>query len=332
MKILVVGFGSIGRRHIRNIKSIDANIKIAVWRQFNRVAELGDLAPLVENVFFLQDEALGWKPDVAFVTNPAPMHLDTALMFARNNSHLFIEKPLSVDDSGLGELLKECERRNRVLMVGYVLRFSEPLKILKKTLEQGRIGNILSIKASVGQHLLNWRRGQRYQDTVTGRKDLGGGVLLELSHELDYVRWLVGEATRIHALMSKVSNLEIDVEDIAEICLKFKCGALGNVHLDMLDHATNRSCRIIGTEGTVAWNSSDDNCVRLYSAKTARWEDLYISKEEDKNEMYMAELRHFFDCVTKNKVPLVSGEEGRRVVKLIMATRCSAERGEAISL
>ncbi len=332
MKILVVGLGSIANRHIKNIKSIDANIQIAVYRQFSQEAALGELQPLVENVFFSQDDALRWKPSVTFITNPVTMHCQTALMFAKQDSHLFIEKPLSVNDDGLDELLQESRRRKLVVMIGYVLRFFEPIKILKKALEQGCIGRVLSVKASVGQNLLNWRPGENYQDKVSARKDLGGGVLFELSHELDYVRWLAGEVTQIRALLGKVSDLEIDVEDIAEICLRFENGALGNIHLDMIDYAANRSCRVVGTKGTVVWNFDGDNRVQLYSVDTGNWTDLCTPGKLDRNEMYKTELKHFFQCVANNQEPLVSIDEARRVVRMINAARHSAETHEVISL
>jgi len=330
MKILIVGLGSIAVRHIKNIKDIDAGVEIAIYRQHSRKSELGEIEPLVENVVFSETDAVNWRPDVTFITNPASMHCETALLFAKNNSHLFIEKPLSVDISGLSELLKETGERNLKVMVGYSLRFFKPLQIVKNALEQKSIGKVLSIRASVGQNLLNWRPDTNYQDSVSARKALGGGVLFELSHELDYVRWLVGEITQIWALSDKVSDLEIDVEDIAEICLKFSCGAIGNIHLDMIDHAANRSCRIVGTKGTLIWDLCDDNSVKFYSSINKEWVVLRPSKELDKNKMYIEELKHFFSCIKKNKEPLVSIKEGRRIVELIMAAKNSVEKGESV--
>lgn len=328
MKILIVGLGSIGRRHIKNIKAVDNNIQVAVWRQNSKKAELGGLEPLVEDVFFSKPEALAWKPDAVFVANPAAMHCDTALLFARANSHLFIEKPLAVSSQGLDELLGECKQRSLVLMVGYVLRFSKPIKMIKELLDQGRIGRILSIRASVGQHLSDWRPKQDYRHTVSARKELGGGVLLELSHELDYLCWLVGGISQVQALTAKVSDLEVDVEDIAEIIVKFDCGALGSIHLDMVDKALNRSCRIVGSEGTILWDFNGKSSLSLYDGREKKWIDLLSDQEVDREDGYKAELRHFFECIKTSKEPLISGNEGRRVVELIMAARLSAEKGE----
>lgn len=332
MKALIVGLGSIGKRHIENIKNLNPDIQISVWRQFSKEKGLNGLAPLVDNVFFSKDESLRWKPDVVFVTNPAPLHCETALIFVKQNSHLFIEKPLSVAVNGLDELLKESKKHDLILMVGYVLRFFEPIKIIKRIIEQKVLGRVLSISSTVGCHLLNWRPDKRYQDTVTARKDLGGGVLLELSHELDYVRWLVGEVSKVYAQSDKVSDLEVDVEDIAEVCLRFECGAIGSIHLDMIDHATNRSCRVIGTEGTVVWDSSLSDSVRLYSANTGTWSDLRPKVEIARNDMYKAELEHFLNCVSNKQKPLISGEDGKRVIEMITAAKKSIEIGEVVSI
>lgn len=332
MKVLVVGLGSIARRHIKNIKSIKPDSQIAILRQHSKASELGEVASLVDGLFFSASNALKWRPDITFVTNPATMHRETALMFAQQNSHLFIEKPLSVDISGLDELLKECRKRKLVVMVGYVLRFSEPLQVIKKILREGRIGRILSVSARAGMHLSHWRPTRRYQDTVSAANDLGGGVLFELSHELDYMRWLAGEVSQIYASVGKVSDLDIDVEDIAEIFLKFKNGALGNLHLDMVDYAANRWCRITGAKGTIVWDSVDADTVKLYLTDTGKWKSLRPKKKTDRNAMYKAELKHFFDCIAHKQEPLISGKEGKRVVELILAAKRSAETGEVVSL
>ncbi|MCF7907791.1 MAG: Gfo/Idh/MocA family oxidoreductase [Candidatus Omnitrophica bacterium] len=318
MKVLFVGLGSIAGRHIKNIKIIDQDIQIALWRQLSKETDLGEVASLVSEVFFSEADAVGWKPDVVFVTNPAPRHCQTALTFARNNCHLFIEKPLAVSEDGLDELAKEVAKRKLVAMVGYVLRFSEPMKIMKETIGKGLIGKPLSIRASVGQNLLDWRPGKDYQETVSSRSDLGGGVCFELSHEIDYVRWLFGEVKELRALFGKVGDLNIDVEDLADILLKFDSGAYGNIHLDMVDQAKERSCRIVGSKGTLTWDSCDENRVRVFKADEGIWQDLYCSPSEDRNEMYIAQIKHFFDCIANNKQALVSLAQARKVLQIVI--------------
>ena len=151
MRVLVVGLGSIGRRHVKNLKSTAQNLEIAVLRQKSKDTDLGDLKSFVDRIFFDSEEALLWKPAVTLITNPAPFHISTALMFAQAASHVFIEKPLADSTKDIELLLQICESRKLVLMVGYVLRFLKPFQIIKKAIDHGKIGKVLSVQATVGE-------------------------------------------------------------------------------------------------------------------------------------------------------------------------------------
>ncbi len=328
MKILIIGLGSIGQRHLKNIKKVKPQSRIAVLRQHSKKEIPKELKSLVECVFLKSQEALRWKPDIVFVTNPAPFHVQSALSFARNGSHLFVEKPLGVSLKEIDRLLKTCAQKRLVLMVGYVLRFLKPLKLLKEKIDQGTIGKVLSIRAAVGRSLPDWRPGD-YRRHVSAQKKLGGGVVFELSHELDYVRWLAGEIKEVHAVMDRVSRFDIDTEDVAEINLRFKNRAIGNIHLDMVDLAANRSCRVIGEKGTLMWDTSRGQGTYLYSNKNKKWKTLWEDKSYDRNDMYLEELRHFFHCIQKKEKPLVSGHDGRRVVELILDAKRSSQNGKS---
>lgn len=332
MKVLVVGLGNIAHRHIKNIKILYPDFRIGLCRHSVQQKDLGELRPYMDDIFFDIERALTWKPDVTLVTNPASFHVQTALHFAAQGSHLFIEKPLSIDLHEVDTLLQECDKRMTVLMVGYVLRFCEPLKILKQALIEEKVGRILSISSSVGRHLTEWRPGRDYRQSVSVKRELGGGAIFELSHELDYVRWLIGEIDSVFAYADKVSDFDSDVEDVAEIILRFRSGTIGRVHLDMVDYASHRSCRIVGTYGTLLWSFSEKCRVQLYSARLKKWVDLYSSEEFDNNEMYMEELKHFFDCVAQKKEPLVTGKDGRRVLEIALAAKKSIEEGKSVTL
>jgi len=331
LRILVVGLGSIARRHIWNLKSIDPTIEIAIWRQHSKSSDLQDLASLVNRVVFQLSDALAWRPDAALITNPASLHIETGLALAQEGVHLFIEKPLSNTLNGIDELLDLCRQRSLVLTVGYNFRFYWPLQVMRQALIEGRIGRPIAVQAEVGQYLPDWRPGSDYRQGVSARRDLGGGVVLELSHELDYVRWLVGEIRTVSAQVDHLSGLEIDVEDIAEIVLRFRNGAIGSVHLDMVDRAKRRTCRITGTEGTLRWDWFSHS-VQLFSAATNGWSDLHPARALDRNEMYTAELRHFLECVRGDNVPVVSGEDGRRVLEIALAAKQSSQDQRSVEL
>jgi predicted dehydrogenase len=216
-------------------------------------------------------------------------------------------------------------------MVGYNLRFHLPLQELKQCVREGRIGKLLSIRAEVGQYLPEWRPGTDYRASVSARRDLGGGAVLELSHELDYVLWLAGEATSVTAQAGRLSDLEIDVEDTADIILKFASGAQGSIHLDMVQQPSTRCCKVVGTEGTVTWDGTTD-AVMYYSNATGHWTPLNPGQKTDRNQMYIAELEHFFTCIRNRNEPLVTTTDGKRVLELALAILQSSREQRSIAL
>jgi predicted dehydrogenase len=152
-----------------------------------------------------------------------------------------------------------------------------------------------------------------------------------LSHEIDYVRWLAGEVCRVSANIGHVSDLEIDVDDMAEITLTFESGAIGSVHLDMLQRTPTRTCRVIGSAGTLVWDGMT-NELKWYSSTTGTWTALCPPMARDRNEMYVAELSHFLDCVRGNAAPSVTGEDGRRVLEIALAARQSSIEGRVVTV
>jgi predicted dehydrogenase len=252
------------------------------------------------------------------------------MALAQEGVHLFIEKPLSHTLDGTDLLLELCLRQHLILMVGYNFRFYEPLQLIKKTLDDGRIGRVLAMRAEVGQFLPDWRPGVDYRTTGSAQAELSGGVTLELSHEIDYARWLMGEVISVTAQVSRLGNLEIDTEDTAEIILQFSNGALGSIHLDMIQRPATRTCRIIGAEGTITWDW-ESHRVGLFDAGSLAWQDLNV-RDIDRNEMYVAELRHFLDCVKGDAVPLIDGNDGRRVLEIALAIKQSSAEQRAIEL
>ena len=323
MKALVVGLGSIGKRHLSNLRKLAPQADITVWRQHTRPSGEEAAHPDADRVVFSLDDALAVQPEIAIIANPAAFHIQTGLQLAREGVSLLVEKPFSDSTEGVEDLITLCASRGQTLMIGYNLRFHSSLQCLKKTVEAGKIGRILSVIAEVGQYLPDWRPGTEYSKNVSAQKQMGGGALLELSHELDYTRWLAGEVQAVSAQTGKLSDLEMDVEDVADIHLCFVTGAFGSIHLDMLQRVSARTCKLIGTDGTLVWDGIL-NSVRLYSAGAPAWQDVFPAQALDRNEMYLLELKHFLECVQTGTKPLVAGEDGLQVLKIALAARESA--------
>ena len=329
--VLVVGLGSIGRRHVRNLKQIYPESQVVVWSRSHRAGDLEDMSLLVDRVVTSLDDALTGRPNMALLTNPASIHVETGLKLASHGIHLFVEKPLSNSMDGVDALLRLCEQRHVVLTVGYPFRFYPPLQAMRRALNEGRIGRVMTVWAEVGQYLPQWRPDTDYRESVSAKQELGGGVVLELSHELDYLRWMMGEVESVSAQTGRVSDLEIDVEDSADIHLRFASGAMGSVHLDMVQQPMTRTCRIIGTDGTLSWDWATHQ-VRLYSNQSSDWSDVYPQQDIDPNQMYVSELEHFMDCVEGEVEPEVSGEDARRTLEVALAAKRSSQEQKAVAV
>ena len=327
MKALIVGLGSIGRRHLANLKSLGVTSHITILR---RSKESEPATSDCEVVFDLSD-VLKSPPDFAIVSSPASEHVKVACQLAQAGIHLLIEKPLSHQVAGIAELLKLARERSLVLMVGYNFRFYEPLQIIKQSLDDGAIGRPLSLRAAVGQFLPDWRYNIDYRQSASARAETGGGAVLELSHEIDYARWLMGEPQTVFARTDRLSDLDLNVEDSAEVIMTFANGATGNIHLDMIDRASTRNCRITGTEGTITWDGLTHQ-VRLWSAANNEWQDLHPAGEIDRNAMYVAELNHFLTCIETSETPSVTGEDGKRLVEIAETIKRSSIEQRVISL
>lgn len=327
MRGLIVGYGSIGRRHASNLRALHPDAEVIVWRRPTRAETPGP----GERWVFSLEEAVSMQPDFAVICTPAHLHVEQAVGLVSHGIPVLVEKPLSSALDRVDELIEASRSRGLPLMVAYNLRFDASLRRLRDAVQEGRVGRILAVRAEVGQYLPDWRPDADYRLGPTASRAAGGGVLLELSHEMDYVRWLFGEIRDVTAVTAKLSDLDIDVEDCAEIVCRSTEGAMISLHLDMVQRVPTRTCRVIGATGTLEWDGIAGT-VRWFSVETRAWTDLAVRGPAARNEMYVDELRHFLDCVRDGSTPLVTGEDGRRVLELMLAAGTSSERKTAVTV
>jgi len=325
-RALIVGLGSIGKRHVRIVRELFPKINITVLRH-NQCDEnnMG-----VDSCVTTIEDAIARKPQVAIIANPATMHLEVAMQLAKNNIHLLIEKPIAISSQGVQELINLCEQKQLVLMTAYNLRFMPSLMELQKQLQKNKIGRIFSIKSEVGQNLPSWRPDQDYRKSVSAQKKLGGGVLSELSHEIDYISWIFGPIEWVKSHISKVSNLEVDVEDNANIILGFG-GELdkefsATLNMDFIRQDITRMCTVIGELGTLRWNGVLGT-LHLYTEETHKWKLLFSSLTE-RDYTYKEEFKHFISSIESKKTTLISGTDGLNVILAIEAIHRSNSTGK----
>ena len=331
-RLLIVGLGSIGARHARLARVAIPSVQIMALRH-GSCQQLEDAC--IDHCVTSMDEALRFRPQAAVIANPASLHLDVALPLARAGVHLLVEKPISSITHGVAELITACRALGIILMTGYNLRFLPSLQRFRQLVKERRVGTALSVRAEVGQFLPSWRPKSDYRQTVSARAALGGGVLLELSHEIDYLRWLFGEVDWVSAIERKQSRLEIDVEDTAHLILGFSgnlaaVGPVADLNMDFIRHDTTRCCTVIGERGSLRWNALTGT-VEIFEQGAETWQTLF-SHRHHADESYLAQLRHFMDCIDGRESPQVSGNDGLAVLRIIEAARKSSTTGAVVTI
>lgn len=328
LNFFVVGCGSIGERHIRNLKSffpiVDKIFAYDISQERLRLMRERYGVEAVNSI----DEVLSKKSvDAALVCTPPNSHVPMAMKFVENNLHVFVEKPLSNQMKDVDKLLRKAEKKKLNIMVGYNLRFHPGIRLVKKLVDEKQVGKILSAIVEAGQYLPDWRPWQDYRKSYTAIEKMGGGVILDGSHEIDYIRWLLGDVKELSCFAGKISSLEVETEDTAEIILRFKSGAIAGIHLDFVQRGYARSCKLIGEEGNILW-SYPEKTVKVYlaegSLKTFRFDDF------EPNQMYVKEMEHFINCVQGLEKPLVDGWEGKATLLLALAAKKSAKERKVI--
>lgn len=330
-RILVVGAGSSGQRHLRLARLLNPDAEIKVLRHANCA---GAPKP-ADGCLTGMEAALAFAPQIAVIANPATRHIEVARPLAEIGCHLLVEKPLAGGTESVGDFLDVCRKAGSIVVIGYNLRFLPSLQHFRSLLAQKCVGRVLSVRAEAGQYLPSWRANIDYRTSVSARRDLGGGVLLELSHEVDYLRWLFGDVSWIQATLRRQSALELDVEDTAHLILGFGSATdhhevVASLNIDFIRHDPVRQCTVIGDSGSLRW-SAFTGTVELYRSSAESWETLFYD-EHQADGSYIAEWKHFLACVRGEAMPLVSGEEGLAVLRILDAARRSAHTKRTVLL
>ena len=325
-RLAIIGLGSIGKRHLRLISEMRPDIEVVVVRSGN--GPYSNEEKLASKTLSSVSEAIEFGVEAAIISSPATFHLQQSLEFAKQGVHLFIEKPLSHSLEGVEELLKAEKDNNIVAMVGYVLRYDIGARQFKEWLTDKRIGRILHARIECGSYLPDWRPDQDYRKTVSALSELGGGVLLELSHEIDYLHWFFGKPIDIQAQIINSKVLDINVEDQADLLITSEQGYPISMQIDFNRRHVKRECTIITTEGELTWNAVKKKVVW----KPINAEELEFDYNSKRDDIYKKQLKKFIECIENGAKPHVSIKDGIRTLKLIDAARDASKNGTKVYL
>jgi len=339
MKILIFGMGSIGQRHVRILQSLSRkDIEIGAFRsrKFNWVIsdKLGadlDKDPCEHyeiKCFYDIEEAFAWNPDIAFITNPISMHIETAILAAQNNCHIFIEKPLGSSLEEAQELLAITKEKKLCCMVGYQTRFHPAYIRIKNLLENNTLGSLTHASLHFGEWLPGMHPYEDYRISHAAKKNQGGGVILCLSHEVDLAYWLFGKPSSVYASGGHLSSeLELDgVEDTANLILN--CSSLKgdfpvNIHLDFLQKPPTRKILIIGSKGKVEFNYHTNEMA--LSILPEGNEEITSYSDFQRNDMFKSEVEQFIESIELDKKVPIPLEEGIEAMRVCLSGKKSLE-------
>lgn len=328
MKFLIAGYGSIGRRHLRNLLELGEK-DILLYRTRRSTLAEDEIAgfPVETDL----QAALDQRPGAVIIANPTALHLDVAIPAALAGCSILTEKPVSHTLERMDELKAALRQGGGRFLTGFQFRFHPGLRLAARLLQQGEIGRPLTLQAQWGEYLPNWHPWEDYRKSYSARQDLGGGVVLTLSHPLDYLRMLLGEVDSLWAYAGHYSDLEVEVDDIAQIGLHFAGGTVGGLQLNYIQQPAVHRLEIAGSAGTLAWDNND-GAVRVYRVRDGAWQTYPAPEGFERNRMFLDEMRHFIALAHGAEEPLCSLDDGIQAMKLALAVHQSAQSRKQVEL
>lgn len=342
MKYLFVGLGGIGQRHLRNLKSICSETdEFYAYRVKREQFVLNDRLQIEENenlenkyalkVFDNLEEALENQPDIVFVCNPTSLHMDVMLKAAKTGCHFFVEKPLSNNMEKIDILEDYVKARNLITYVGYQQRYNPCVIKAKEVLESGELGDILSVNAEIGECIKHWHKYEDYRCMYAARKELGGGVVLSQIHELDYLYYFFGMPISAYAIGGHISDLEVDVEDVVDILLKYQIDNRYfpvHIHEDYKQMPASRTCKIIGNRGRIEFDLINTKFIQYDEVGTCVF---YQQYSLERNDMFLDEMKSFLESVKNKEESKIPLNVGIYSLRMAMGILDSLDTGEVTS-
>lgn len=328
MKALVVGLGSIGTRHLNNLYRLGISSLSAFRRR--------GLSPPFEiidkdvRIFKDYNKALGERPEIVVIANPTAYHVSLAIKALEIGSHVYIEKPLSHTLEGTERLIELADHKDCVVTVGCQLRFHPNIEAIKQWIQKKMIGRIFSVYVDTGEYLPSWHPWEDYQQSYAAQAKLGGGVVLTLIHELDYLYWLLGPMEEVYATGGHLTPLKIDVEDTALISLWSQRKVPIQLRMDYWRKPPVRKMHIVGEKGQIFWDYYSGQATVVQNGSVIKKSTL--PENWERNNLFFAIMKNFLDAIQNRVSVRVSLTDGVEVLKIALAAKASLSQKEAIHL
>lgn len=317
-----------GKRRIRNLQYLGEKDIIGFDIREDRRKESEEKYGI--RTFERFDDAMNADPDAIIISLPPDLHMKYALIAAKNNMHFFTEA--SVVDEGMDELIKLCKNKNIVAAPSCTMRFNPPIRKIKELVRNKAVGDVLTFTYHSGQYLPDWHPWEDYRKFYVSKKETGACREI-VAFELVWLTWVFGEIDKISCFKDKLTKLDIEIDDVYQIIMRFKNGILGHMLVDVISRVPYRACKIIGEDGVIIWNWGKP--VRVYTAEDKSWKEYREKKgatikdyaEKIKEEPYIEEMNTFVKAI-KGKIKYsYTFEEDKNILSVLYAAEKSSDKG-----
>lgn len=319
--ILIIGFGSSSTRHIKNLSLINKDYYFYILSRKKEIKVNFLSKKKYCHITKISELNLDQIKN-AFICTGSNEHLKYIKTLSKRKIDIFVEKPLMNSTKKMKDFKKIYKKTKNKLYIGYNLLFSNSLNYLKKKEIYKENINKINIKAAY--YLPFWRKNTDYRASVSSNKKKGGGVLLELSHELHYLLWLYGKPIWASAIVQKISDLKIDVEDNAFITLGFK-KFVCTVELDFISKKYERYCKIDTDKNSYLWDFKKNSVEKFYKNNKSK---ILYKKKLDINKIYINQLKYFLNSNYKQTNEYI--DHAINTLKVIESIRVSSSKNGAI--
>jgi predicted dehydrogenase len=326
--ILIVGTGSVGKRHARNMDALGCTLSCMDPRK-DRLDEIAGEGVTLKSVFTSLEEAFAAEDtfDGVVVGSPPSFHVDQSIAALKRGKPVLLEKPVSPDLSSALKLQSAVHDTKVPLLLGYTWRWWPPLLRVKDLVARQAVGQLRHVKFTMAAHLADWHPWERYQDFFMASEALGGGALLDESHWLDLMLWFFGMPQKLFAKVEKISDLEIQTDDNVDILVYYPNDLRVSLHLDLYARPHEKTIQFVGENGTLIW---EPNRIKIGKETDPNWEIEEFAY--DRNDMFVEVVKEFLNVLSGGSVRTCTIEDGVRVLNLIEAARISSNEEEVIEI
>lgn len=326
--ILIIGSGSVGKRHARNLTALGCRIS-GMDPRADRRDEMASEVKLVAAFASEQEAYAASKYDGVVIASPPHVHVRQTIQALEAGCPVLLEKPVCPDLKSALALQDAAKRSKSPLLMGYTWRWWPPLADVRRLLDEKTAGPIHHVQFHMSAHLADWHPWERYQDFFMAQRELGGGALLDESHWIDLMLWLFGMPKDVSGKIDKISTLEIDSDDNVDLLFSYEKGPRVTMHLDLYGRPHEKFIRFIGAGGTVFW-SADPNQLSVGRSAAAEWDKTLYQCE--RNDMFVAVAREFLAAINGAPVKTCTLDDGVNVLKVIEAARAASSEKRTVAI